>query len=123
MNHVPKVGTGYFFPRRHADFFCDAERGQILGADDRDQAGYWKAGESEVAAGAGGLGSQALSPEIAADVVADLDFVCAIYILNRQATIADEFAVCFRDYCPETVAVLGAAATVAGDPLFDAGLV
>jgi hypothetical protein len=55
----------------------------------------------------------------APDVVTDLDFVCAVYLLNDQATVADQFTTRSQNHGPKTVAVFGVAAPVAGDPFVD----
>ncbi|MGA8502378.1 MAG: hypothetical protein WB683_12580 [Candidatus Sulfotelmatobacter sp.] len=81
-----------------------------------------KVAESVVAAGAGRFRRQALPPVIAAHVVADLDLVRAVHTLNRQAAIADQFAIRFQNHCPEPMAVVGVAPQVAGDPFFDSGV-
>ncbi len=77
--------------------------------------------ESVVATGTSCFGRQTLSPVVAAHVVADFNCVCALHILNRQATIADEFPIRLQHHCPEPVAIAGLAVKIASDPSFNAG--
>src|ERR1700675_2630331 len=92
INQVRQVCPPLLFPYCHANLLSHASRWQIFWPKDRDQTVHRESCKSEATAGAGGFRCETLSPVIAADVVADFDFVCAIDILNREATVADQFA-------------------------------
>jgi hypothetical protein len=84
---------------------------------------HGQAVEAVIAAGASCLRGQALSPLIAAHVVANLDFVVAIHILHCEAAVTDQFAAGFQDHGPEAVTVFRVALEVARNPRFDTGAV
>lgn len=68
----------------------------------------------------GGLGGQALTPQLRVHVVADLDERVALDILDRQATVPDEPAVMLLDD-PQAEPVLDVVASVPGDPALCVG--
>jgi hypothetical protein len=119
VNEVRQADSHHFFPYGHAILLGNATRGQIFRPDERDEAVDGEMSESEVAAGAGGFRREALIPMIAADVVADLDFVRVVDLLYNEAAVADQFLSCLQDHRPEAVAFVDVTATVPRYPLFD----
>ena len=65
----------------------------------------------------------AVSPVVAAQVVAAFEFFDPIDGLYRYAAISDQLARLFQEHGPEAMAIRGIAAAVAGDPFFHAGVV
>jgi len=85
VDQVREPDSDDFFPDCHAIFFCDAPRRQVFWADERDETVDGEVRESKITAGERGFSGEALVPMIAADVVADLDFVCVVDFLNDEA--------------------------------------
>lgn len=76
----------------HAGFFGNAAGGGVLRVDEGDEAAVAEGDHSMVEAAESGLGGEALAPEIAAQVVADLDLRHAVHRLRHQPAVADAFA-------------------------------
>jgi hypothetical protein len=118
-----KVCSRYFFPDRHAILLGYAAGSEVFRTDNRNQPANNKVSETVVATGAGGFGRQTLSPKVAARVIANLDFVYVLDILNGQTAITDQSPTGLQNHCPQAVAIFGIAPTVARDPVFNSYLV
>lgn len=119
INKMRQILPHRFLPNCHAIFLGDAPGLQVLGADQRNDALDRQSSEAEITAGTRGLWGKSLSPEIATQVVADLNFINAIDLLHREAAVAYEFAVRFQNHRPQAVTVFLIASQVAGNPIFD----
>ncbi len=119
IDEVRQAAPDNFFPHNHPIFFRDAPGLHILRPNERNQVINWQVSKSVLTAGAGGFCRQSLSPEITPHVIPDLDFPDALYLLNGQAAVANEFAARLQNHCPKPVAVRLVTPPLAGDPLFD----
>jgi hypothetical protein len=86
---VGQASPIHFFPDGHAYALGDAAGGQILGANQGDQAFGFQVREGPVAAGDGGFGRETSTPEIATEVVSNFVEMLAFDLLADDAAIAD----------------------------------
>src|SRR5437016_2766584 len=89
VDAMRQVTPDYFLPQRHAIALGYPPRWPVLRANQRNNVVNFEVGKPVVAAGAGGLCSQALAPVVTAQVISTLDFVHAVYALLGQAGIAN----------------------------------
>ena len=99
----------------HAEFPGDSFRCLIHGVDDCNQLGAADNVTCIVATRHGGFGGVTAALLRSDDVIADLEFGCAIHVLPGEAAVADELPVTRLDD-PQAVAVFRVVLFVPGDP-------
>src|SRR5664279_5413621 len=92
-------------------------RGQVFRTDQRDYLVSAEGMECQSHAGARRLGGVAVSPLIAAKMVADFQPRLALDVLLNDAAVADDFGVALQRHREQSVAVFAVSPQVALDPL------
>ena len=83
-----------------AALFRNPARGEIFGANHRNQSGHSEPFMRQLKAGACRFRGITHSLTIPPDVICQLHFVVSVYLLANQATVANHLTTALEHHCP-----------------------